>query len=224
MRVRSRTNGRSAIDAAAQDVEAPDATGFLAQGDSEKRCTGRQVVRQVGRDGALHPITQLLPAHDPDSSQPRGERPFSLAFATETGCAVGQFARPTLTAALRLSSSSRPWRSSIHRSRAALRRPARGILAARLLVAVPAGTWRSPGRPALIDGGCQRSGERARRAHSVRPFRVGKKATTMPAIHRTSLVRTFAHRQSRRDRRTSPREMSWCRARPTQPGLPQYGC
>jgi hypothetical protein len=95
MRVRSRTNGRSAIDAAAQDVEARDATGFLAQGDSEKRCAGRQVVRQVGRDGAPHSITQLLPAHDPDSSQPQGERPFAVTSATETGCAGRQFARQT---------------------------------------------------------------------------------------------------------------------------------
>lgn len=83
MRVGSRTNGRSAIHAAAQDVEALDATGLLAQRDGEKRCAGGQVVRHVGRDEVLNLIAQLLPVHDTDSSQPQGERPFATARATE---------------------------------------------------------------------------------------------------------------------------------------------
>jgi hypothetical protein len=219
MRVRSRTNGRSAIDTAAQDVEAPDAPGLLAQGDGEKRCAGRQVVRQVGRGGALHSITQLLPAHDSDSSQPQGERPFAVAFATETGCAVRQFTRPTLTR-----------RTEAYRLRAGLggrrcvpqrlplRRPARGILAARLLVAVPADTWRSPGRPAVIDGGCQRPGERARRADLGRSVPGSEESNDDASHPQNELRSTFAHRPSRTDRHTSPREKSWHRPRPTQPG------
>ena len=94
MKVGSRADGRSAIDAAAQDVEAPDAAGLLAECDGEKCCAGRQVVRQVGRGGAPHSIARLL-LHEANSTQPQWEWPFTVAFATGVRCVVRKFPIPT---------------------------------------------------------------------------------------------------------------------------------
>ena len=91
MRVGSRTNGRSAIHTAAQDVEALDATGLLAESDGQKCSARGQVVRQVGPGGALHPITRLLPSHDTNSSQPHRKRLFRVTYLDESCCGITSF-------------------------------------------------------------------------------------------------------------------------------------